>query len=441
MTVLGAGIAGLASAFSLSRRGRTVTVIDQADRPGGKLRTSVFAGRPVDEGADAFLLRVPWAVDLCRQLGIDEELVHPAERSAYVFSDEALHRLPPQLMGVPTDESAFAPGALLAGTDTGGRDDTPLTGPDVTVAEEIERRVGPEVLARLVDPLVGGINAGDTRALSLASVVPQLDAAARDTQHARLIDACRAQLRRARDNGVGPAAPIFATLPGGMERLVDALVAAMPEVHFQLGTTVESLADLPGDTVLALPAFAAARLLAQTPARVAAQHLTRVEHASVALVTLAVQPEDVDRSLDASGFLVARTEAATITACSWASRKWSHLGPERGDGTVVLRASVGRHRDRQALDLDDAALTECVVDDLARTMGLRGAPTEARVTRWDDGFPQYAPGHQARMSAVHADLAAHLPRVAVAGAALAGVGIPACIRSGTEAADRLLAAR
>ncbi len=441
VTVVGAGVAGLAAALHLTRAGRSVTVVDQADRPGGKLRTSMFAGRPVDEGADAFLLRVPWAVDLCRQLGIDGELVHPAERTAYVFSGGALRHLPPQLMGVPTDDSAFAPGGLLDGINAQGRDDTPLTGPDVTVASEIERRVGTGVLARLVDPLIGGINAGDTSTLSLASVVPQLDAAARDIEHPRLIDACRAQLRRARDRRADPTAPVFAALPGGMERLVDAMVAAMPNVQLHLGVTVESLESLGGDIVLAVPAFAAASLLDGTAAHVAARHLAEVEHTSVALVTLAVRPEQIERPLDASGFLVARAEGITITACSWTGSKWSHLEPGKGDGTEVLRASVGRHRDRRGLDLDNAALADCVVADLSRSMGLRGAPVDVRITRWDKAFPQYSPGHEERIAAVHADLAAHLPGVFVAGAALAGVGIPACVRSGVEAADRLLATR
>ena len=158
----------------------------------------------VDEGADAFLLRVPWALDLCRELGLDDELVHPAARDAYVWSHGALRPLPPQLMGVPTDLDALeASGLVSRGRHRPGprgprpRRPRPLRGPTRPSPRRSRRRLGDEVLDRLVDPLVGGINAGDTRRLSLAAVVPQLDAAARDPEHPSLIEACRAARRPA----------------------------------------------------------------------------------------------------------------------------------------------------------------------------------------------------------------------------------------------------
>lgn len=468
VVVVGGGIAGLAAAYRLTRTGNGVTVVEADDRVGGKLRTSPFAGRPVDEGADAFLLRVPWAADLCRALGLEGELTHPAVRRAYVWRDDALRELPPQLMGVPTDLDALAASGLVspAGLDRARRD---LTAPrdghdghdghdDETIAAVVERRLGPEVLAALVDPLVGGINAGDTRRLSLAAVVPQLRDAAHDPTHPSLIEACRAQQQGARAAGADADAPVFATPLTGMGRLVDALVAAMPEVAWCTGRRAVAVSPEPrsddgggiavdlddattihGDgVVIALPAWGAAPMLAPL-APTAAGHLAAVEHASVAMVTLAVDRRDLGRSLDGSGFLVPRGEAAVVTACSWASSKWAHLAPEHGDGTVLLRASAGRHGDEHALDLDDDDLVTAVVEDLARTMDLRGPPAASRVTRWPDSFPQYAPGHLDRVAAVESDLALRCPRVVVAGAALRGVGVPACIRSGLDAADRVSA--
>jgi len=170
VVVVGGGIAGLAAAHEVTARGGTVTLVERDERVGGKLRTAPFAGRLVDDGADAFLLRVPWALDLCREVGIDGELVHPAAREAYVWSRGALRPMPPQLMGVPTDLDALeASGLVSAAGMARARED--LTAPatplheDVTVAEAISRRLGDEVLERLVDPLVAGINAGDTRSL------------------------------------------------------------------------------------------------------------------------------------------------------------------------------------------------------------------------------------------------------------------------------------
>jgi oxygen-dependent protoporphyrinogen oxidase len=464
VTIIGAGIAGLAAAHQLHRTGHAVTIVEADPQPGGKLRTSKFAGRMVDESADAFLLRVPWALDLCRDLGLDAELVHPASRNAYIFSRGELRPLPPQVMGVPTDVEAVARGGILspAGLERLRQDlrrpSGPLTGPDTAIGAAIEVRLGGEALDRLVDPLVGGINAGDTRRLSLAAVVPQIDAIARDTDHASLVEAAAAAQRRAAGQpGADPTRPIFAAHPSGMARLVEALVDAMPGATWHRGRRAVALEPLgpvggpgrwrthlddggtvDGGVVLALPAFAAAPLLAPHAAAAAAV-LDSIEHASVALVALAVRPDDVRRPLDGSGFLVPRIEDALLTACSWASAKWSHLGAESGDGTVVLRASAGRAGDGRALDLDDADLVERLVDDLGRTMGLSGAPTEVRVNRWIDSFPQYAPGHLDRVADLVRSLAVQAPGLALAGAALNGVGIPACIRSGIEAA-RLVAA-
>lgn len=467
MTVVGAGIAGLAAAFELHRAGHAVTIVEADPQPGGKLRTSKFAGRMVDESADAFLLRVPWALDLCRALGLDAELVHPAARNAYIFSRGELRPLPPQVMGVPTDVEAVARGGILspAGLERLREDlrhpGGPLTGPDIAIGEAIEARLGAEALDRLVDPLVGGINAGDTRRLSLAAVVPQIDAIARDAGHASLVEAAAAAQRRAASQpGADPTRPIFAAHPSGMVRLVEALVDAMPDATWHRGRRAVALEPLgpvgpvggpgrwrthlddgttvDGGVVLAVPAFAATPLLAPH-ATAAAAVLDSIEHASVALVALAVRPDDVNRPLDGSGFLVPRVEDVLLTACSWASTKWSHLGAGSGDGTLVLRASAGRAGDGRALDLDDADLVERLVDDLGRTMGLTGAPTEVRVNRWVDAFPQYAPGHLDRITDLTRDLAAQAPGLALAGAALNGVGVPACIRSGIDAA-RLVAA-
>jgi oxygen-dependent protoporphyrinogen oxidase len=129
-----------------------------------------------------------------------------------------------------------------------------------------------------------------------------------------------------------------------------------------------------------------------------------------------------------------------LTACSWASTKWAQLGPELGDGTVIMRASAGRDGDQRLADLDDQTLVARLVEDLAMTMGLRGEPSSVRVTRWPRSFPQYRPGHLSRVAAAEADLAGHAPTIALAGAALRGVGVPACIKSGIDAAGRLRAA-
>ena len=169
-------------------------------------------------------------------------------------------------------------------------------------------------------------------------------------------------------------------------------------------------------------------------ARDVAAELRRVPYASVVVTLLAY---DDDRFRDASGFLVPKPEGLLITAASWASTKWSHLA---APGRLLLRVSAGRFGDDRALHLSDDELVGRVRADIATTMGLTAEPTEARVARWHQAFPQYPPGHRDRMARAAAALARVAPNVALAGAAINGVGIPACIGSGRTAARAIVGA-
>ena len=440
--VVGGGIAGLAAAWELAARrpGAEITVFEPGAL-GGKLRTSPFAGRMVDEGADAFLARVPEGRDLCAELGLDAGLVSPATGGVYVAAGPQLHRLPEGLvLGVPVD-GAQLEGSPLVGPDAAARvaaePDRPgqPLGPDddPSVGELIRARMGDDVLEHLVDPLIGGINAGDTDRLSLRAAAPQLAAAAE--RSGSLVEG----LRSAPPTGP-PGAPVFWALPGGMTALVDALVAALHDAGVAfVGEAVDDVRSLGTDgVVVATPAPAAASLVGAAGAADAAGILAGIEHSSPVLLTLALPAASVRHALDASGLLVPRTEGRLLTACSFASTKWAHLG-DADPSTVVLRASAGRTGDDRAIGLDDDALLAGLLADLDDLLGLDGDPVEVRISRWRHGFPQYAPGHLGRIAAVEADLAANLPRVRVAGASLHGIGIPACIRSGRAAAASLAA--
>ncbi|MCU1369745.1 MAG: protoporphyrinogen oxidase [Ilumatobacteraceae bacterium] len=469
--VVGGGITGLTAAYRLSQGGVHVTVIEP-DRLGGKLQTSVVAGRPVDETADAFLLRVPWALALCHDLEVDGELISPAERTAHLFLDGVRKPLPGgHVMGVPTDLDALAASGIVsaAGVERARADltlppgpaDPQVAGDDVAVGPYLRSRLGDEVVDHLIDPLLGGINAGDTAGMSLAAVVPQLDAAARSGDPS-LIRSCLAQRQRvtaaaaaagAGDVGsaVGQAAPeppIFATPIGGMARLIDALVALMPGVDIREGRRVDAIErrSAPGTervlvalddgstldvdaVIVTCPAHAAGPLLAEA-APDASSILSTIDHSSIAMVTMAFERSSLGDTSGASGCLVPRDQGMLVTAVSYATSKWAQLrDPVRDD--VILRTSVGRSGDVRFADLDDHQLTEQVLADLDRIVGVTGAPTDLRIGRWLRSFPQYAPGHLDRMDQVDASLAG--APIAVAGMFLRGVGVPACIRSAEEA--------
>ena len=432
VAVVGGGIAGLAAAHALNEAGADVTLHEASDRLGGKVLTGSFCGLPVEQGPDCFLARVPWAVDLCRRVGLGEELVAPATGTAYVWARGRLRRLPDGLvLGAPARVGPLARSGLLsaAGVARAGLD---LVLPrraragDPTVDEVIGGRFGREVVDRLADPLLGGINAGRADRLSLRAVAPDLADAA---------DGRRSLLLGLRSRPHAADGPIFLTVHGGLSRLVERLAARLPDVR--LGEPVVALRDLDADrVVLAVPAFAAALLL-EARSSDAVGELRSIEHASVRIVTLAYRRETVAEKLDGTGFLVPRAEGWLVTACTWLSSKWSALAT---DDHVLVRASTGRFGDERALELEREALVERVHEELTRAMALSDTPDAWEVADWPRSFPQYEPGHLARVDRIEAALTRDAPGVVVAGAAYRGLGLASCIRQGEEASRKVLAA-
>lgn len=444
VAIVGAGIAGLAAAHEVLQQGHTPVVFDADVHVGGKLRTEPFADALVDLAPDSFLARRPEAVQLCTELGLRDQLVPPSATHAYVYARGRLRAMPSGLvLAAPTDPVALAKSGILSGWGVVRAalepylPGAPLTDDDALGAVT-RRRYGNEVTDKLINPLVGGINAGDVDHLSIDTVAPQIAAAARKD---------RSLVRALKGTPAPPTSndPVFLTLPGGLEGIVDALVKEIADGGGELhrGDPVHSISPAQITSrsgthdvqavVLATPTYASAPLLEPLAPGVASA-LGSIPYASVAMTLLAYE---TPRQLDASGYLVPRTEGLLLTAASWASSKWAHLSRP---GRVILRASAGRFGDDRAADMDDATLVERIRADLATTMDLRDEPSAVRVQRWPRSFPQFPPGHQARIAAAQAELAAIAPTVAVAGAAINGVGIPACIGSGRAAARAVLAA-
>jgi protoporphyrinogen/coproporphyrinogen III oxidase len=460
VVVVGGGIAGLAAAYRLVRAhdpadrtgaaGPQITLLEGEDRLGGKIRTAVFAGRALDVGAEALLARVPAGLELCHELGLEHDLVAPASDQPYVWTDR-LRPLPPRLMaGVPDGSQAVLGSGILSpfGLARAGLDlIVPARRPtdDVSIGSLVRRRLGGQVLERLIDPLLGGIHAGNCDELSVRATAPQLEAA---------LKARRSLVRglRALSGGSLPAptGPTFLTLSGGLEEMVRALRERLGTVELRTGSRLQSVDSVPGggvrltlaggeilradQVILAVPAFAAAAVLgAACP--VAAAELEQIRYASVATIVLSYPVEAFERPLAGSGFLVTRGRGRTITACTWSSAKWPQLV---GD-TVLLKCSAGHAGDRAALDLDDEQLISAARMDLAWAMKLRAEPLEQRVFRFERALPQYAVGHLERVARIDAALGS-LAGVSLCGAAYRGVGVAACIRDGQLAADSVLTA-
>ena len=464
--VVGGGISGLVAAWTMARNdmARTpsarivstrVTVLESDVKLGGKIQTSEFAGANVDTGADAFLSRVPWASHLCDEIGLDTELVAPSRTTAYVYSKNRLHKFPQKsVFGVPSRFGDIVRSGLLSPKGV-ARASADLVLPrfigraddDQSVGRLVRSRLGSEYVDRIVDPLIGGINAGNVYDLSLNSCAAQLADVA--TRRSSLIRSVRDYLHR-RDM-TEAFAPAFRTHSSGMSAIVETLAARLREANTEIrtGVHVKDLAATEGGWTLTTTAgerLEADAVLLATPAHVtddllldfapqASRILRDISYASVGLVRLAYASNSVGHKLSGSGYVVPASDGHLVTACSWASSKWSHLARPN---QVLMRASVGRANDERFQHMTDEELIAEIHDELAEALDISEPPIEADVTRWLDAFPQYEPGHETRILRLERLLAQH-PGLAVAGAAYHGLGIPSCVRTARDSAEALLA--
>ncbi|MFN2586978.1 MAG: protoporphyrinogen oxidase [Actinomycetota bacterium] len=444
VAVAGGGITGLVAARAILRAGLDVVVLEAAAGAGGNIATRSLEGVAVEAGPDSFLVRDEGAVDLCRSIGLGNDLVSPAVFGGTVWSRGRLHPLPRGLVsGIPTLPVSVVRsgllsrrGALRAAADLFAS--KPLTGRDLSIGALVRDRLGDEVLERLVDPLLAGTRAGDADEMSLAAAAPELDAVAR--RHRSLILGLRAW-GPGRPGTAAP--PVFVAPLGGMTRIVAALKTELHDAELRFDSPVENVArdgtgfrlearsgDVRADAaVLAVPAFAAARAVAGLDPP-AAQALRSIPYASLAVIALLYPPAAGAPPASGSGMLVPRAEERTVAACTWYSTKWPASAPPDG---FLLRAVVGRSGRHPALDLDDEELVAAVHEDLADMLGLTAEPRAHLVTRWDDALPQYPVGHLDRVTGAELALAQHGP-LFLAGAAYRGSGIPDCIRQATEVA-------
>jgi protoporphyrinogen/coproporphyrinogen III oxidase len=465
VVIVGGGVSGLVTAYRLRQLLGDVrlTVLEQSDRLGGKLRTVDLDGVPTDVGAEAFVVRDPAAVELAEELGLAGRVVHPERASATIRAGGATTGLPKRtFLGVPAGPDAVRDVLSAESVERVAAEASlpPLAlGPDedASVGELLTERMGREVVDHLVEPLLAGVYAGRADRLGLRATMPALVTALNETGS---LTAAATRLLPPPSASTTPK-PIFGAVQGGMRVLV-AELARQSGAEFRMGTTARRLACPEGplrDTerpegvlqgrwrvevgseflyadavVLAVPPPAARRLLdGVVPAAAAAY--AGIELGSMAVVSM-VLPADVTLP-EASGVLLAVGERHrdgtpfTAKAFTYTSRKW-------GGDRVRLRASVGRVGEEHTLRRDEDALLADVLADLAELSGVEAEPVAWTVTKWGGGLPQYGVGHAAVVAGIERAVAA-VPGLAVAGATFRGVGIPACVRTATAAALRVAA--
>ncbi|KLO29546.1 protoporphyrinogen oxidase [Mycobacterium haemophilum] len=438
--VVGGGISGLTAAYRLRAAAgddAAITLFDPGDRLGGVLRTERVGGQPMDLGAEAFVLRRPEMPALLAELSLSERQRATTGARPLIYSQQRLHPLPPDTVaGIPSSATSVAglvDDATVARIT--GESARPLSwepGSDPTVADLVADRFGEQAVARLVDPLLGGVYAGSAATIGLRAGAPSV-AAALDRGAASLTDAVR--------QGLPPVAagPVFGALDGGYQVLIDELVrrsrlqwVAAAVIGLDRGTRGWTLVDDTGArwsadaVILAVPAPRLVRLVQQiAPRTVAAAR--RIVSASSAVVALAV-PRDTAFPQN-SGVLVASGERLSAKAITLSSRKWGLQGD-----TQLVRLSFGKFGDQVASTATDDELLAWAVSDLATVFGVTVDPVDVCVQRWIDAMPQYGPGHADLVAEVRAGLP---PTLVVAGSYLDGIGVPACIGAAGRAIEAL----
>jgi protoporphyrinogen/coproporphyrinogen III oxidase len=447
VAVVGAGITGLTVAYRLDRSlsgGAEVIAFDSDDRAGGKIRTVEVGGIRVEAGADSFVVRKPWAVDLCTELGLQDTLVVPGATGAFVWTGGRLRSFPPRsAFGVPSRvgdllrwDGIPPPARLRAALDV--YRPARRRGEDEPLGRLLRRRLGGRAAGVMVEPLLAGLHAGDPDRLSTRATFPEL--ADWERLHGGLIRGARAALK------AGPArGPMFATVWGGLDGLVNALASRLGPERLHLGTGVLGIREEGGRyrlhtdsseeeadvVVLAAPSRGSSRLLADLNPH-AAKGLAAIPYASTAVVILVYPEGTADRLPDGTGF-VTPIGPGTITACTWISRKWPS---EDLGGRAVARCFVGRAGSEEGLDLPDGELIDRVRAESEAVVPMPVPPEAARVIRWPHAMPQYEVGHLDRVDEIDRALLA-TPGIFVAGSAYRGVGIADCIRQAGEVAGRV----
>ncbi|MBI1736050.1 MAG: protoporphyrinogen oxidase [Candidatus Rokubacteria bacterium] len=458
--VIGGGVTGLAAAHRAVELARErgialeLTLIEARGRVGGTIRSERVDGFLLEAGPDSFLSEKPWALALCRRLGVEDRLVRTDDRfrKTFVWHGGRLHPLPDgfQLLA-PTRLAPFLgsslfswPGKLRMALDLViGRG----TGDDESLGAFVRRRLGAEALDRVAQPLVAGIYTADPDDLSLAATMPRfLDLERRERS---IILALWRASRRAPASGTSGARwSLFVTFRDGMEELITTLAARLPPDAIYLGRRVAGVERV-GDTWAVATAdggrLVADHVIVSSEAHATA-HLLRyvdptlsrlvgeIPYTSAATVSLGWRRADIPHPLDGFGFVVPRSEGRALLAGTFSSVKYPNRAP---DGHVLVRAFLGGALNAAVLDGDDATLAALARRELADAIGVRAEPLLARVARWPASMPQYRVGQLTRVEAIEQRLVA-LPGLHLAGGAYRGVGIADCVRSGETAAERAI---
>ena len=462
IAIIGGGISGLSAAFRLERARRDgadirYTLFESSERLGGVMRTERVEGCLVEAGPDSFLSEKQSAAELCRELGIADQLVgsNDAHRRTYILVKGRLVEMPDGLQFmVPTKlwptimTPLFSWGTKLRMAREFFAKPHTSNG-DESAAEFVERHFGPEVVDRLADPLLAGVYGGSAERLSVRAVLPRfLDM---EAKYGSLSRAMLAAMKKRPPAANGPR-PIFTSMKDGMQQLVDAVVAQLDPAALRAGMRIQALGREEGHwmvlrqdrtaerfdrVIMATPGYIAAGLLRSVEPRLASV-LGETNYSSSVTVALGYAAAGFDgrgsKREDGFGFLVPRSEGKRLLACTFVHNKFPHRAPE---DRLLLRVFLGGSHDPAVLQIPDEETLRIVCVELRQILGLTAEPRFSRIYRWERSMAQYEVGHLERVAEIER-LRAALPGLALAGNAYRGIGVPDCIKSGLDAGSEVL---
>ena len=457
IAIIGGGITGLSAALTLQklRQGGAeveYVLFESSGRLGGVLATEQVDGCQIEAGPDSFLTEKPWAGDLCRDLGIGDELVgsNDPDRKTYILVKGKLVVIPDGLMFmVPTKimpsvmSSLFSAGTKIRMAQEWFHPPRRAEG-DETVAAFVERHYGPEMVDRLADPLLSGVYGGEASQLSVRAVLPRF--AEMEEKYGSLGRAMLAARKKMGAGAKGPAKPLFTSLKGGMQQMADTIVSRLPGSALKTKSPVQTLqrqddgwlvsagygSDQFDAVILATPATVAGALVEMCSPELK-NELSGIPYSSSITVNLGYDKAVRDALPPGFGYLVPRSEGKATLAATFVHNKFPHRAPP---DRALLRCFVGGARNDQALDLPDDQLIRIVREELRQVLGLTSEPLFTRIYRWRGAMAQYGVGHLERLQRIDV-LVSQLPGLALAGNGYRGIGVPDCVRSGAEAATKL----